>query len=289
MTSRLSFMWNEKKDKPKKFKDLAKSEWFRFAPIFRGVSEISPLLELTKKHNSYICGGYARYCASPRMDIELNAGGDIDIYSYDLLSHTNLLDELRTKSYHIVNDSEYSVTLMTPDNKIYHQTWDLPLDARRLTIQLVKPSEERKTLGNVDNIIDNFDFTVCQVAILSPSQALVNWKFYDDEVKMKIRKSYLTKESKDPKNTNNNPMVSFYRAMKYIKKGYKVDESFVFEMFEAWGKLAKNELELENAKEVFRVKFMHQDSGVTELIKDIRKGRVPMPDQQDINSQEIPF
>jgi len=37
-------------------------------PVLRGFTEIELLWSLAQEHGAVICGGYARYCASPRKN-----------------------------------------------------------------------------------------------------------------------------------------------------------------------------------------------------------------------------
>ena len=54
---------------------------FVTVPVLRGFTEIAFLFSIAHTESSFICGGYARYCASPNKKPTL--ASDVDIYCKD--------------------------------------------------------------------------------------------------------------------------------------------------------------------------------------------------------------
>lgn len=49
-------------------------------PVYRGITEIEPLLEVVlEREDTFILGGYARYCCSPRYNPHEAQDGDLVI------------------------------------------------------------------------------------------------------------------------------------------------------------------------------------------------------------------
>ncbi len=196
---------------------------FEVVPLLRGFDEIRKLwkiLEAVKekaKADIFICGGYARYCASPRNDVV--RATDIDIYS-ETEDAFNLLKATLKEEYSLSVRHQNEVSLT------YARKEEGPL-AYAPIIQLVKPLKDGAIVafGDKKTILENFDFTVVRAAILSSEEVLVDADFIHDE-KLKLLRL---------KNIHC-PVSSTLRCMKYSKKGYWLRPLECLHLFLDWEK-----------------------------------------------------
>lgn len=194
---------------------------FEIVPLHRGFTEIIPLWKLleetisSKKADCFICGGYARYCASPKSDPV--KPGDIDIYSENkkVFNYVNNL-LVRKANLKIKKENNMAITFEHPKSgKFYYMP----------PIQLIKPVIEGKVVavGSKETILSNFDFTVIRAAIESPSDALVDKDFVHDETHGILRLKNI-----------HCPVSSALRCMKYTKKGYWIRPLECMKLFADW-------------------------------------------------------
>ena len=106
--------------------------------------------------------------------------------------------------------------------------------------QLIKPLTKGKlvTMGSLENILSNFDFTVIRVGmdhdLMEKSQALIDVDFKKDELNHDIVIKNI-----------HCPVSSLQRVIKYCNKGYKVKAREIIKLFEDWDNRSlkyKNEL-----------------------------------------------
>jgi len=208
----------ESKDFIKDQEDIYISkDGFEKVPLIRGVCEIAPILEDLKKHSeTFVCGGYVRYCASPKRNPVI--GRDVDLYSMN----EEAFDKIK-KFYDdqltIQHENDISVTYKKPE-------WDS--DSKYLyvpTIQLIKPVKEGKVVGfgTMEEVIENFDFTVVRIALLDEKTALADADFLHDERHGLLRLKNI-----------HCPISSTLRCMKYAKKGYWLKPLETFKLFLDW-------------------------------------------------------
>lgn len=192
-------------------------------PILRGFTEIAPLYEEITKINCLICGGYARYCASPGRGVKLP--GDIDIFPANMEAYNKLYTLLIIRMHFgIKHENGVSITLA------HTSLSDLAagLDTRWATmptIQIIKPVEEGHivSVGDVETILNNFDFTITRAAIISPTECLVDANFMEDELYNYLRIKNI-----------HCPISSSLRFMKYTRKGYFTRPMEVLKLFLEW-------------------------------------------------------
>jgi hypothetical protein len=190
-------------------------------PILRGFTEISDLFYLAEKYNAVICGGYARYCCSPH--IKPVPAGDVDLFPRDEDSFKRLKEKLVTEiGFGIKHENEISLTLKIPKNPPATLCHSLMASPR---IQIIKPVKEGAvvTLGSIETILQNFDFTITRAAIINPGECLVDEEFAEDEVHRVLRLKNI-----------HCPVSSMLRCMKYSKKGYWMRPSQVLRLYEDW-------------------------------------------------------
>jgi hypothetical protein len=192
---------------------------FITVPLLRGFTEIRPVFGLAQAHGAVICGGYARYCASLRRVPE--KPGDVDLFPQSDKAHEGLLAELLDIGYMVQHENDVSITMRNPDPATLKDIrW-----AYTPTIQIIKPVIEGAivTVGTVEDILNNFDFTVVRAAILDEDSVLVDENFVGDE----RHKQLVFKNI-------HCPVSSMIRAMKYAKKGYYMKPSESMKLFADW-------------------------------------------------------
>lgn len=186
-------------------------------PVLRGFSEISLLWELSKKHNSMICGGYARYCAS-QSPKPIHAS-DVDLFPQAETSHERLIADIKEIGFKIKHENEVSVTFS------HLESHDDPRWLVVPTIQVIKPvlSGAIVTVGTMEEILNNFDFTVVRAGLLDPLTVLADEQFIEDEKTFKIRIKNI-----------HCPISSMMRCIKYSKKGYWLSVAECAKLFIDW-------------------------------------------------------
>ena len=214
--------WFKKKDKPN---DIIKPKYiskpgFIKARIRRGFTEIMPLYYLLKNLNAlnecFICGGYVRYMCSPHN--KPTPAGDIDIYFANIdvfmvVKDTLILQGLIVKHE---NDVSLSFSLITDAN---HDFNGVP------PIQLIKPITDGAIIatGTMQEILENFDFTVIRCGLIDESEAIVDADFMNDEEKKILRIKNI-----------HCPISSTLRCMKYARKGYWLPPMQCCRLFIDW-------------------------------------------------------
>jgi len=197
---------------------------FKELTIQRGLRDIRPLLEIEfiKNGDAFICGGYARYCLSPNYNTP--KAGDVDIYCKDENIFNDLVSYFSLEGFEIRFDNPIALTYL----KNYNKKWkDCPV------IQLIKPIREGAIVANgtVEDILDNFDFTIvrCALKYKKEDYKIAKWMgiadkdFENDEMEkqLKIKKIHC-------------PVSSLLRFMKYGKKGYNARPMQILSLFYDW-------------------------------------------------------
>lgn len=223
-------------------------------PLRRGFSAIKMLFDLCEKHNSVICGGYARYCASPKSIEKVLPAHDVDIYSRTKESVDALVIDIEALGFEIVHENSLSISFKPKeDKKVELQTIPIP--------QIIKPivREGFNTTGTIEDILDNFDFTVTCAAILNSGEVLVDKYFVRDETRnhLIIKKIHC-------------PISSLSRCCKYARKGYYIRPSESLKLFLDWS----------NRSIVYRTQ-------VTELLKKSRLGGQSDENPDGLTQDEI--
>jgi hypothetical protein len=188
---------------------------FVIVPLLRGFSEIKKYYQLAQKHGATICGGFARYCASPVKDVA--KAGDVDFFPQSEESATALLEDLKAMGFVVKHENHVSYTLEPGKDAI--GIGYLP------TPQVIKPMIEGKivTLGTPEEILQNFDFTIVRAAILNEDEVLVDCDFIVDEIKRKLCLKNI-----------HCPISSTLRCCKYARKGYWMPPSEALKLFMEW-------------------------------------------------------
>jgi len=193
---------------------------FETVPLLRGFDQIRPLWRLIEdtraatQKDCFICGGYARYCASPRRDVV--DAGDVDVYCETQEVFDHIFKTLKDKGLEIKHENDVSVT------------WAVQKEGELAyvpVIQLIKPVLEGRIVaaGDRQTILENFDFTVIRAAIVSPESVMVDADFLHDEGKRILRLKNI-----------HCPISSTLRCMKYARKGYWLRPLECLKLFIDW-------------------------------------------------------
>lgn len=181
-------------------------------PIQRGFEEIRPIWDVINHDEVVICGGYARYCASTRP--KPIKAGDLDLFPKTENAADNLAKLLAEMGFEIRHENEVSVTFKKNDK---YPT--LPV------LQVIKPVDEGaiKTIGTLEEVLSNFDFTVVRVAIISETEVLADADFEHDESFRLLRFKNI-----------HCPISSLIRTQKYGRKGYYMRPAEAIKLFIDW-------------------------------------------------------
>jgi hypothetical protein len=183
-------------------------------PLRRGFTEIEILYKNVSGIGGIICGGYVRYCASPRY--KPDPGGDVDIYCQDDSIFEQLKKHFSDMQLKKKHENGVALTYAHPESGPYF--FSPP-------IQLIKPIREGSIVANgtMEEILSNFDFTVIRAGIVSPTEALVDVDFEKDEMVKELRIKNI-----------HCPISSTLRCMKYSRKGYFLRPFQVLRLFLDW-------------------------------------------------------
>jgi hypothetical protein len=180
---------------------------FVLVPAIRGIMEIRPLLEAVRGYG-IVAGGYARYCCTTTYAPVMPS--DVDIWfpntkaldSFKKYIHDKLCPDFGTPRH----DSVHAVSYNRPAHGPFSQ---------HPQVQLIKPREESEEIGVYSfarKVMDDFDFTVCQAALVSSTTCMVSHTFkpHDDGCALFFNQ---TKRNFDP-------AKELFRIMHYVNKGY---------------------------------------------------------------------
>lgn len=198
---------------------------FEVVKIQRGLKPVKPVLDLLEGKDAHICGGYARYMASPNKGRRLRKSGDVDIYCADEAVFEVLKTEFM-KYLEIRFENEMAITFLKVKRKAANKSnpfYGCPV------VQLIKPVEEGAIVakGSLEHILENFDFTVTRAAVFLDNdgkyKVMVDENFMKDEEARFLRILNI-----------HCPISSLIRFMKYARKGYYTRPSQVMKLFVDW-------------------------------------------------------
>lgn len=186
-------------------------------PILRGFREIERLFDLCGTQ-AYICGGYARYCCSQRK--RPIPAQDCDVFPASENAFGTLKDALLKIGFEAGHENAVSLSLKLAKKANVDAVW-----RSAPHIQLIKPMIEGRvvTVGSLDEILENFDFSITRAAIVSPVLCRVDEDFVKDDVNGVLRLKNI-----------HCPISSMLRCMKYARKGYWMRPSEALMLFLDW-------------------------------------------------------
>jgi hypothetical protein len=212
---------NRSQEKKKIYKS---KDGFELVPLRRGFSLIRPLWSILEKVKSntnkdcFICGGYARWCASPKY--KPVPAGDIDIYCETTRVFNKIKAVLSSRSdganLKVKVENNMAVTYEHPKSGEFHY---MP------PIQLIKPVLDGAIVarGSKKKVLSNFDFTIIRAAIETPNDVFVDADFIEDETHQRLRLKNI-----------HNPLSSLLRCCKYTKRGYFLPFTEAIKLFNGW-------------------------------------------------------
>jgi len=231
---------------------------YKKIPIRRGFYEIKSLFEICQKAGATICGGYARFCCSPLPTQKVVIPGDVDMFPHTEEATEKVLAALLEIGFEKHHENHVSITLKPKKGKESDLAY-IP------TPQIIKPMIEGKivTLGTIEEILENFDFTIVRAAIFSSEECIVDEEFENDEQHKLLRLRNI-----------HCPVSSLLRCCKYAQKGYFMRPAEAIKLFNDW---------MDRGEE-YRERLL-------ELFKESQKGKKSEenPDgmtQKDINELE---
>lgn len=190
---------------------------FTRVPLLRGFTEIKVLFELCEQFGATICGGYARYAASPKPTDKVVRAGDVDLFPHNMEASAKLLEALKSMGFTVQHENDVSITMHAPKEATAIRHMPTP--------QIIKPVVQGAivTLGTVEEILANFDFTIVRAAIVSPTEVVVDTDFLEDETNNILRLVNI-----------HCPISSTLRCCKYARKGYWMRPSEALKLFLDW-------------------------------------------------------
>ena len=223
-------------------------------PLRRGFYEISELFALCQTAGATICGGYARYCASPRPTVKVLPAGDVDLFPHSEDASKILLAALLKMGFEIAHENHVSIS-MKPSEASADKLLHIP------TPQIIKPVIEGAivTLGTTAEILENFDFTIVRAAIISATEVMVDDEFEDDESHGILRLKNI-----------HCPISSLLRCCKYARKGYFLRPTEALKLFLDWT----------NRGDEYRNRMV-------ELFQESSKGKVSDKNPDGMTQEEI--
>lgn len=190
---------------------------FTELPIVRGFSEIAVLWPIVQKHGAMICGGYARYCLSqlPKPQV----AGDVDLFPQSQESHVGLIEDIKAIGFEIKHENDISVTFKKLEEHADFRWTVCPV------IQVIKPvlAGAIVTVGTMEEVLNNFDFTIVRAGIVSPEKGMADADFLEHDKAWKLVFKNI-----------HCPISSTMRAIKYSKKGYWLGLGESVKLFLDW-------------------------------------------------------
>jgi hypothetical protein len=201
----------EKKKKPK----YVSQNGFIQVKVHRGFTELQHVYPLIYDHGGVILGGYVRYMCSPLRNPV--GATDLDVYSPTKEIFAKLSEAFKNKGCEMKDENDLAI-VYKPFTKD-HLLFPCP------TVNLIKPMQEGVvvTQGEIQTILENFDFTVVRIGLLNQHVALADADFlHDEEAKfLRIKNIHC-------------PISTTYRMMKYNRKGYWPSTSQTLRVFLDW-------------------------------------------------------
>lgn len=166
--------------------------------------ELVQLVRVGAKTRSYIAGGAARAVYNGQKPT------DIDFFQSDPVLFDTLVANLKTIGYKVQFDNPMLVRMIKTD---------------AITIDCVRPreAENLKTFGTPEEIIGNFDFTVCAATFKDEHTLIVDDNFEQDNADMRLRIIHIVC-----------PINEVKRIAKYANKGFKIGAVEILKLFTTW-------------------------------------------------------
>lgn len=199
-------------------------------PVLRGRSKVAPFHTLWGD-KAYFAGGYVRYMVSPVT--KPYPAGDIDIYPHTTEAMGEILKDIQTffgpfRPLLLKKLHELEVKTSGPTSfKVIAESpvaYNVKIDDDT-KIQVIKPQNvgAMATTGKLEDILKNFDFTVCKAGLLDINSAMVDDNFVRDELTNSLAITNV-----------HCPIGQMKRIAKYVKKGYHISPDETFKVLLDW-------------------------------------------------------
>ncbi len=186
-------------------------------PSKRGIYEITELYKLVNTYGGMICGGYARYCASPHKSPV--PADDVDVFfPTQSLYDAFINDEIKYK-----HDSSNPNGMWSAKESSTGYTF-VPSAENRFSqlkqIQFLKPEFSG---SDVYSTINRFDLSIIRAGFLDLNTIIVDPDFMKDESNYNLRIKRIQ-----------TPLGTLSRLMKYSNCGYKISPEEMIKSFLSW-------------------------------------------------------
>lgn len=187
---------------------------FKRIKVRRGATELSGIINRATTYKMHIIGGYVRWMCSTRYDVE--RPGDVDLFPSEEGYDEAFVEYLLSKGFEVRYESEVAWTFKRHE-RLPYRLWPI--------VQVIKGFRDGRTVtvGTLEEIIANFDFTVVRVGLINKTYALADPDFIKDEENKRLRWRNI-----------HCPLSAVIRACKYAKKGYSVRPMEVLRLFDDW-------------------------------------------------------
>ena len=186
---------------------MGREKKYRKVRVRRMIDGIDELLNVVAD-DGFIMGGFVRWCASPhKSPVPFY---DIDIYSRNRPAYDRIL-------------------LRARESDVFERWKETPNSAACVwygrRVQFIQPKNQGRMVGygNLEEILDNFDFTVCKAALLNKEYAIVHKDFEEHERNRILVIDYV-----------HCPVGTLIRVLKYVRKGCLIKPLELLKLFHDW-------------------------------------------------------
>lgn len=182
--------------------------------VRRGSTQLKGVINRAQNFNMHIVGGYVRWMCSTNANPY--KPGDVDLFPAEEGNEEIFHEYLLSKGFEVKYDTEQAYTYAKHENLPYRLWPD---------VQVIKGFTEGRTItvGPLEKIIGNFDFTVVRIGLIDKTYALADPDFIKHEERRVLRWKNI-----------HCPISAVIRAMKYAKKGYFVGPMEIMRLFDDW-------------------------------------------------------
>jgi len=184
--------------------------------VRRGATELKGVINRAETHGMWIIGGYVRWMCSTRATVRDERPGDVDLFPKEEGNEEAFHEYLLSKGFEVRHESEVAYTYKQHE-RLPYRLWP--------QLQVIKGFRDGRTVtvGSLEEIINNFDFTVVRLGLINKTYALADPDFKKDEEAKRLRWKNI-----------HCPISAVIRGAKYVKKGYSLRPMEVLRLFDDW-------------------------------------------------------
>lgn len=182
--------------------------------VRRGSTELRGIINRAKNYDMHIIGGYVRWMCSTNRDP--HKPGDVDLFPAKPGNEEIFHEYLLSKGFEVKYDTEQAYTYARHE-KLPYKLWP--------DLQVIKGFIDGRTItvGTLEEVIGNFDFTVVRIGLIDKTYALADPDFLAHEGRKVLRWKNI-----------HCPISAVIRACKYAKKGYFAGPMEIMRLFDDW-------------------------------------------------------